>query len=157
MCDPPWPVCDHLNEASSYFHRLALNKGNVCVKFVTKYHLDKSVFMGTSEISGQLRFLYICIENAWYILESLHNCYRLRKYDFEPGMLITFAGARLLWRTIRVVIILKNFTPVKWLVFPPGSCSTAPFLLVFHRKVHLGYVYKHVWNYFKYIVLIIVI
>ena len=95
--------------------------------------------MGTSEISGQLRFLYICIENAWYILESLHNCYRLRKYDFEPGMLITFAGARLLWRTIRVVIILKNFTPVKWFVFPPGSCSTAPFLLVFHRKVHMGY------------------
>ena len=57
-----------------------MNKGNVCVKFVTKYHLDKSVFMGTSEISGQLRFLYICIENAWYILESLHDCYRLRKF-----------------------------------------------------------------------------
>ena len=94
VCDPPWPVCDHLNDASSYFHHLALNKGNVCVKFVAKYHLDKSVLMGTSEISGQLRFLYICIENAWY--ESLHNCYRLRKYDFEPGLLITFAGARLL-------------------------------------------------------------
>ena len=52
VCDPPRPVCDHLNDASSYFHHLALNKGNVCVKFVAKYHLDKSVLMGTSEISG---------------------------------------------------------------------------------------------------------
>ena len=41
VCDPPWSVCDHFDDASSYFHCLTLKQGDIYVNFVGGAHIDK--------------------------------------------------------------------------------------------------------------------
>ena len=41
VCDPPWSVCDHFDDASSYFHCLTLKQGDIYVNFEGGAHIDK--------------------------------------------------------------------------------------------------------------------
>ena len=48
VCDPPWSVCDHFDDGSSYFHCLTLKQGDIYVNFAGGAHIDKIFVTNTA-------------------------------------------------------------------------------------------------------------